>query len=156
MIVAGIGCRSGVTTEQVEAAIEAALKQTARVALTLIAVPAAKSGERAIVAAVTARGVPLASISQADLEAADARTLTRSKHAQAAMNVHSVAEAAALAGAGSESELLGARIVVGPVTCALAAPAARRTAGTPPSNTASTAGAPNSAAAGPPQKGLTR
>jgi cobalt-precorrin 5A hydrolase len=120
MIVAGIGCRSGVTTEQVEAALEAALRQTAT--LTLIAVPAAKSGERAIVAAATARGVPLASITQTDLEAANARTLTRSKHALAAMNVHSVAEAAALAGAGPESELLGARIVVGPVTCALAGP----------------------------------
>jgi cobalt-precorrin 5A hydrolase len=154
MIVAGIGCRSGVTTEQVEAALEAALRQTAT--LTLIAVPAAKSGERAIVAAAAARGVPLAWITQTDLEAADARTLTRSKHALAAMNVHSVAEAAALAGAGAESALLGARIVVGPVTCALAAPAARRTAGTPPSNTASTAGAPNTAAADPPQKGLTR
>ena len=120
MIVAGIGCRSGVTTEQVEAALEAALRQTAT--LTLIAVPAAKSGERAIVAAATARGVPLASITQTDLEAANARTLTRSKHALAAMNVHSVAEAAALAGAGPDSELLGARIVVGPVTCALAGP----------------------------------
>ena len=120
MIVAGIGCRSGVTTEQVEAALEAALRQCAT--LTLIAVPAAKSCERAIVAAATARGVPLAPITQADLEAANARTLTRSRHALAAMNVHSVAEAAALAGAGPESQLLGARIVVGPVTCALAAP----------------------------------
>jgi cobalt-precorrin 5A hydrolase len=36
------------------------------------------------------------------------------------MNVHSVAEAAALAAAGPTSRLLGPRIAIGPVTCALA------------------------------------
>jgi cobalt-precorrin 5A hydrolase len=34
--------------------------------------------------------------------------------------VRSVSEAAALAGAGTSSRLLGPRIVLGPVTCALA------------------------------------
>jgi hypothetical protein len=59
-------------------------------------------------------------ISQSDLEAANAATLTHSEHSMAAMNVHSVAEAAALAGAGPASRLLGPRVAVGPVTCALA------------------------------------
>jgi len=123
MMVAGIGCRSGVTVEQVEAALAAALRRDARNGLTLqlIATPAAKTGEPAIRAAAEARGVALAIIGQHDLEAANARTLTHSERSAAAMNVHSVAEAAALAGAGPESRLLGPRMVVGPVTCALAA-----------------------------------
>jgi cobalt-precorrin 5A hydrolase len=37
------------------------------------------------------------------------------------MGVSSVAEAAALAAGGPQAHLLGARIVVGPATCALAA-----------------------------------
>jgi cobalt-precorrin 5A hydrolase len=37
-----------------------------------------------------------------------------------AMNVHSVAEAAALAAAGPGARLLAPRLAVGPVTCALA------------------------------------
>lgn len=122
-MVAGIGCRSGVTAEQVEAALTAALRENALHgrSLTLIATPAAKSGEPALLAVARARGIPLTSISQADLEAANPRTLTRSERSMAAMHVHSVAEAAALASGGSHSQLLGPRVAVGPVTCALAA-----------------------------------
>jgi cobalt-precorrin 5A hydrolase len=122
VMVAGIGCRAGVTAEQVEAALAAALQQNALhgLRLTLIATPAVKSGEPALLAVARARGIPLTSISQAELEAASPRTLTRSERSMAAMHVHSVAEAAALASCGSRSQLLGPRVVVGPVTCALA------------------------------------
>jgi cobalt-precorrin 5A hydrolase len=128
VIVAGIGCRSGATVEQVNAALEAALErnETGGLNVTLIATAEAKSREPGIVAAAAARGVALAVITQTDLEAANRRTLTCSEHSMTAMNVHSVAEAAALAGAGAESQLLGPRIVVGPVTCALAARAPER------------------------------
>jgi cobalt-precorrin 5A hydrolase len=67
--------------------------------------------------------VPLLAIAQEALEAANPATVTRSEHSMAAMNVHSVAEAAALAGAnakGMNPRLLQPRIIVGPVTCALA------------------------------------
>jgi cobalt-precorrin 5A hydrolase len=122
LMVAGIGCRSGVSAEQVQSALEAtlALLLPAGRTLSLIATPAAKSHEPGIVAAAVARGIPLAWIAQSDLEAANPRTLTHSEHAMTAMNVHSVAEAAALAGAGPSSRLLGPRIAIGPVTCALA------------------------------------
>jgi cobalt-precorrin 5A hydrolase len=175
LMVAGIGCRSGVSAEQVEAAIEAALRAieaaeaagptyrpaqsttqtnsipTASRTLTAIATPAAKGHEPGIIAAAASRGIPLMLISQSALEAANAATLTRSEHSMAAMNVHSVAEASAVAaaaelantaamaighnaragGAGSAAEaggagakaiphLLGPRIAIGPVTCALA------------------------------------
>jgi cobalamin biosynthesis protein CbiG len=162
--VAGIGCRAGVSGAQVEAAIDAAVaelcaRQAARDAtaaaapgatgastggrgtVTAIATPAAKSKEPGIQAAAAARGMPLLSISQQALEAANPATMTRSAHSMAAMNVHSVAEAAALAGALSltnglttsgpspapvdrssktKPRLLQPRVVVGPVTCALA------------------------------------
>jgi cobalt-precorrin 5A hydrolase len=151
LMVAGIGCRSGVSAEQVEAAIEAALGATASRTLTAIATPAAKGHEPGIIAAAASRGIPLMLISQSALEAANAATLTRSEHSMAAMNVHSVAEASAVAaaaelantaaiasghnaraaGAGEAAEaggagakatprLLGPRIAIGPVTCALA------------------------------------
>jgi cobalt-precorrin 5A hydrolase len=117
-MVAGIGCRSGVSAEQVESALAAALGPGRRLAI--IATPRAKGHEPGIIAAAAARGVPLVLISQADLEAASDTTVTHSDHSMAAMNVHSVAEAAALAAAGPRSRLLGPRIAVGPVTCALA------------------------------------
>jgi cobalt-precorrin 5A hydrolase len=140
--VAGIGCRAGVSGAQVEAAIDAAIAELCgRGTVTAIATPAAKAKEPGIQAAAAARGVPLLAVSQQALEAADPATVTRSAHSMAAMNVHSVAEAAALAGALSLTNglttsepspapvdrtskptprLLQPRVVVGPVTCALA------------------------------------
>jgi cobalt-precorrin 5A hydrolase len=147
LMVAGIGCRSGVSAEQVEAAIEAAMGAigTTSRTLTALATPAAKGHEPGIIAAAASRGIPLMSISQSALEAANSATLTRSQHSMAAMNVHSVAEASAVAAAAELADttaiasgdnaraagaaraggkatprLLGPRIAVGPVTCALA------------------------------------
>jgi cobalt-precorrin 5A hydrolase len=122
VMVAGIGCRADVSATDVEAAIAAALRQavSAGKPLSVIATPAAKGHEAGISAAAAARGIPLVLIAQQDLEAAGARTITRSARAMAVMKVHSVAEAAALAGAGPAGRLLGPRVAVGPVTCALA------------------------------------
>jgi cobalt-precorrin 5A hydrolase len=122
MIVAGIGCRKAIAAEQVESAIEAALRQN-RIEghrLGVLAVPAIKATEAGIVAAAAARGVLLVLITQDALEEADLRTLTRSTRSMATLNVQSVAEAAALAAAGPNSRLLAPRVAVGPVTCALA------------------------------------
>jgi cobalt-precorrin 5A hydrolase len=178
-MVAGIGCRSGVSAEQVEAAISAAIealdasdatdraahpmKPTRCPTLTAIATPAAKAHEPGIKAAAASRGIALMLISQEALETANPATLTRSEHSMAAMNVHSVAEAAALAGAAmlaasataadaalanpemcpvgcasndtapadtvsAAPRLLAPRIILGPVTCALADTAAPITA----------------------------
>jgi cobalt-precorrin 5A hydrolase len=122
VMVAGIGCRSGVSAEEVESALQTALGCVSPCGrtLSLIATPASKGREPGIVAAAAARDIPLRLISQAALEAANPATLTHSDRSVAAMNVHSVAEAAALAGAGPHSRLLGPRIAIGPVTCALA------------------------------------
>jgi cobalt-precorrin 5A hydrolase len=122
MIVAGLGSRSAISAEQVDAAIDAALVHSHLPSdqLDLIAVPALKGAEAGIQAAAAGRGILLRLITQDLLEAANPRTVTRSKRSMAAMNVHSVAEAAALAGAGPNARLLAPRICVGPVTCALA------------------------------------
>jgi cobalt-precorrin 5A hydrolase len=122
MIVAGIGCRTGVSATEVDSAINCALRQGTpdRMTVGLIATPAAKGQEPGIIAAAAARGIPLVLVAQTDLEAADARTLTRSVRSLSTMNVSSVAEAAALAGAGPTARLLGPRVAIGPVTCALA------------------------------------
>lgn len=133
LVVAGIGCRAGVTAAQVEAALAAALAAASaqgaatrtpalscKFTLSSIATPVSKARESAIAAAAAARGVPVTLIAQSALEAANPGTVTHSDHSMSAMNVRSVAEAAALAGAGTNSQLLGPRIVVGPVTCALA------------------------------------
>jgi cobalt-precorrin 5A hydrolase len=122
MIAAGIGFRKAISAAQVEAAIDAALHRSlrARHELALIAVPAAKDGEAGVVLAAAECGVAVMLITQQALEAVNAQTLTRSARSMAAMNVHSVAEAAALAAVGPNARLLAPRIAVGPVTCALA------------------------------------
>jgi cobalt-precorrin 5A hydrolase len=122
MIVAGIGCRSGVDAAEVEAAIAAALleRSVSGNELGLIAIPSSKAQESGVVAAAASRGIPIVLIAQDALEAVSQLAVTRSARAMAAMNVNSVAEAAALAGAGSHSRLLGPRVAIGPVTCALA------------------------------------
>jgi cobalt-precorrin 5A hydrolase len=122
MIVAGIGCRKGASAREIGAAISAALARAGlgRDALGLLAAPAMKGGEPGIAAAATDLGVPLVLVAQADLEAAGARTATRSARVVALMGVPSAAEAAALAAGGPAARLLAPRIAVGPATCALA------------------------------------
>jgi cobalt-precorrin 5A hydrolase len=122
MIVAGIGCRSGVSATEVDAAIAFALRERGvlQAELGLIAIPSSKAKELGIIEAAAARHVRIESISQQALEAASKLAITHSARAMAAMNVNSVAEAAALAAAGTHPRLLGPRAAVGPVTCALA------------------------------------
>jgi cobalt-precorrin 5A hydrolase len=64
--------------------------------------------------------VPLLVVPQRDLEAAGARTVTKSARVVALAGVPSVAEAAALAAGGPRARLIAPRVAVGPATCALA------------------------------------
>jgi cobalt-precorrin 5A hydrolase len=108
--VAGIGCRKGVTAAEVLAAVEAAGGAD------LWAVVAAKAGEAGVVEAAGLCGVTLRVA-----EVGEDRSVTRSAASLAATGVGSAAEAAALAVAGEGARLLGARVAVGRVTCAVAA-----------------------------------
>jgi cobalt-precorrin 5A hydrolase len=122
MIVAGVGCKSGASAREIEAAIGAALSQAgvANGALGLIATSSAKTEEPGLAAAATGRGLKVVFVPQADLQAAGSRTLTHSERVLAISGVPSVSEAAALAAAGPGARLLGPRVAVGPATCALA------------------------------------
>jgi len=123
MIVAGVGCRRGAPAPDIEAAIRAALDRAgvASDALGCIATTAAKSNEAGIAAAAEKLSVEVVLVPDADLVAVSDRVVTRSGRVLALMGVPSVAETAALAAAGPSSRLIGPRLVIGGVTCALAA-----------------------------------
>ena len=122
MIIAGVGCRKGATAAAVEAAIDTALSHVGRGAdaLALIATSAAKGKELGIMDTAVRLGVPLILVGQRELQAAGQRAETQSERVMGLTGVPSLAEAAALAAAGSGAKLLARRIAVGPATCALA------------------------------------
>ncbi|MBA4789147.1 MAG: cobalamin biosynthesis protein [Pseudomonadota bacterium] len=122
MIVAGVGSKRGVAREEVCAAIDAALARAdlSRAALGAIATPAVKGGEAGIAAAAAAMGLPLILVPQSRLEAVAGQAQTHSERVIALLRVPSAAETAALAAAGLSAVLLGPRLALGPVTCALA------------------------------------
>jgi cobalt-precorrin 5A hydrolase len=120
MIVAGIGCRKGASAVEISAVIADALARAGLDTLDLVAAPESKGGEHGVAAAAAALGVPLVLVAKADLEAAGARTKTRSERVLTLIGVPSVAEAAALAAGGPAARLILPRITVGVATCALA------------------------------------
>jgi cobalt-precorrin 5A hydrolase len=130
VIVAGIGCRKGAAAAEIAAAIATALSRCglAPDALSGLATSSAKGGEPGIRGAASTLGVPLILVQQCALEAAGARTATKSQRVLAHTGVPSLAEAAALAAAGPAGRLLAPRVVVGPATCALAQAVAREDA----------------------------
>lgn len=123
MIVAGVGCRRGAPAADIEAAIRAALERAGvpAHALEAIATIAAKQSEAGIQAVAELLGVSFVVVSDSDLRSASDRTKTQSARVLEMTGVGSVAEAAALAAAGSSARLISPRLVVGAATCALAA-----------------------------------
>ncbi len=115
MIVAGFGFRADTS----EAALAEVLEQArgAR-AVDALAAPSDKAG--ALAGLARRHGVPVIGVSAQAMS--DVSTITESGRVRAARGVGSVAEAAALAGAGAGARLLGARIISGDrrATCALA------------------------------------
>lgn len=126
-IVAGIGCKRGAPAADIEAAIRAALARggVSLNALAAVATIAMKQSEFGIAAAAKKLGVKFIVVPEADLHAGGARTQTHSERVLELTGVPSVAEAAALAAAGPTARLLGPRLVLGDVTCALAKPDAK-------------------------------
>ncbi len=122
MIVAGVGSRRGVSQQDVCAAIDAALARAGlpRARLEAIATPAIKGGEAGIAEAAATLGLPLILVPQSRLEAMAGQAQTHSERVVALLRVPSAAETAALAAAGTSARLLGPRLALGAVTCALA------------------------------------
>ncbi|TIP82625.1 MAG: cobalamin biosynthesis protein [Mesorhizobium sp.] len=122
MMVAGIGSRKGVSARDVLAAIETALEAhgLAMTALSALATASLKQDEQAIFSAGRELALPVIVVEDAALEAASPHTISHSDLSQAHAGTPSVSEASALAAAGKGAKLLGPRIVLGPVTCAIA------------------------------------
>ncbi|UCI09993.1 cobalamin biosynthesis protein [Mesorhizobium sp. B1-1-8] len=122
MMVAGIGSRKGINVEDVLAAVETALEAhgLALTALSALATARLKQDEAAIMAAARQLGLPLIVVDDEALKAPSSATPSHSDLSQAHARTPSVSEAAALAAAGKNAQLLGPRTVVGPVTCAIA------------------------------------
>ena len=122
MIVAGIGCSKGVSAAQVIAAVDAALGAYGlkKTDLSALATAAMKRDEQGIVQAGQSLGLEIVIVDEDVLRAAGARTLSRSQASLEASGLPSLSEAAALAAAGEGASLLGPRVAVGRVTCALA------------------------------------
>jgi cobalt-precorrin 5A hydrolase len=122
MIAVGIGCRRGASAAQVGAAVHQALN-SAQISVSdvdVLAVPIFKANEAGVKDAAAALDLPLTLVARPALEAVQALCVTRSEVAAETIGLDSVAEAAALAGAGATSALILPRIVVGSVTCAVA------------------------------------
>lgn len=120
MIVAGIGCRRDCATEEVLALVRlAAARAGAQPAA--IATSPAKAATPAVREAAALLALPLLSVAVPALAAAAPRCATRSAASLRETGLPSLAEAAALAAAGTKSRLLLARIAGARATCALAA-----------------------------------
>jgi cobalt-precorrin 5A hydrolase len=150
MIVAGIGCRTGVSAQAVVSLVREAVENVMRGPepriypsrrtdgvgapervgprvepagddmFDALAVPDFRGNEPGIAAAAAALGLPILWIARAALKGEQGRCLTRSARAEAEIGLSCVAEAAALSGAGPGSRLLLPRIAGGGVTCAIA------------------------------------
>jgi len=122
-IAIGIGCRRGCPAKTISDLVETALKTAscAREGARLFT-HAAKAGESGILEAANALGLPLVFLAEDVLRQTAGRAATRSQAVLARFDLPSVAETAALAGAGPASTLLLARVSAGGASCAIAAP----------------------------------
>ena len=119
MIVAGIGCRKGVSVDAVINAL-AHVEQVHGVKVDFIATAPIKADEPALLEAATHLNMALVVVAQADFEQAASRTLTRSETSLRHSGSPSLSEAAALAALGEGSRLIVQRMVMGDITVAIA------------------------------------
>ncbi|SDR62322.1 cobalt-precorrin 5A hydrolase [Rhizobiales bacterium GAS191] len=129
-IAVGIGCRKGCAGDAIAALVRRALASLGstqpgeaerRQGISLFS-SEDKRSEQGLVDAATALDLPLILLPQARLLAAAPRCETRSARVEALFGLPSVAEAAALAGAGENSRLVVKRISEAGASCAVAQP----------------------------------
>lgn len=122
MIVAGFGCRKGCSSTAILAVARLAAERAGidMASITLFCAPAFKQAETGLAMAAATLGLPLVLIPDATMAAVQTRVLTRSDKVSLLTGFGSVAEAAALAGAGDGSRLVAPRIAADGATCALA------------------------------------
>jgi cobalt-precorrin 5A hydrolase len=121
MIAIGVGCRKASTSDAIVALVRRALAQAGalageRVLFTI----EGKRGEANLEEAARALKLPLHFLSHEQLEIEAPRAQTRSARVERHIGLPSLAETAALAGAGPDGELIVARLADGGATCAIA------------------------------------
>ena len=125
-IAIGLGCRKGVSGEVIASLVREAQAMLAQMGFVRqggavgLFTTEAKREEAGMQAAAAILGLPLTFLKPAAMKAVAGRVQTTSPRVLALFGVPSVAETAALAGAGDLSELILARIARDHVTCAIA------------------------------------
>jgi cobalt-precorrin 5A hydrolase len=117
----GIGCKRRCSSEAIVALVERAIAAAACAGTpAALFTHEAKKSEAGLASAATALGLPLVFLDTQVLRQASLRAATNSPRVMRVFGVPSIAEAAALAGAGPSSVLLIARISDGGASCAIA------------------------------------
>lgn len=122
MLIAGIGCRAGVSVDAVLEAVAAATREcnVEQRNIDAIATASSKGGEHGITEAAVRLHLPLILVDAQDMQRAAPGALTTSTRVLALKGVPSVAETAALAAAGTGARLLAPRTATATATCAIA------------------------------------
>jgi cobalt-precorrin 5A hydrolase len=121
VIAIGIGCRAGASAANIVSVVQRTLDE-ARLdggSAKLFTLDS-KREEVGVLKASRLLAMPLVFLSREALAARAADAVTRSERVEALYDVPSIAETAALAGAGSGSRLVVSRVSAGAVTCAIA------------------------------------
>ena len=121
----GIGCRSGCAGSAIAALVAKVLAEAGGGAAALFT-SVDKQSEPGIAAAAMQLGLPLVYLPRAALQQASPGAQTRSERVVELFGVPSVAETAALAGAGQGAALVVRRQSAGGASCAAARPAGAR------------------------------
>lgn len=116
----GIGCRSGCPAQTIVALVRRVMAQAGEDGIAALFTAVEKRSEAGIAAAAAELGLPLVYLPRAALEAAAPAAETRSERVVALFGVPSLAETAALAGAGHGAALVVRRVSEGGATCAAA------------------------------------
>jgi cobalt-precorrin 5A hydrolase len=118
----GVGCRKGCSAGTIEALVRQALAGMSDAPLGLFTL-VDKRGEPGLAKAAARLELSLIYLTREALRDREGDVRTRSARVESLFGVPSVAEAAALAGAGPGSVLILPRIAEGGATCAIAGPA---------------------------------
>ena len=119
-IAIGLGCRKGVSGEVIASLVREALAGIEQPGAAALFTVDAKRREAGLAQAALALAMPLHFVTQEALAAVADKAQTRSPRVESLFGVPSVAETAALAGAGPGAVLILPRIARENVTCAIA------------------------------------
>ena len=120
-IAIGVGCRDAASSSAIVGLVKQALDQVGgRAGARALFTSEAKRGAANIEEAARELGLELRYLPQDALVATAPRAVTRSERVQRHIGLPSLAECAALAGAGAASELIVARLAADGATCAIA------------------------------------